>query len=642
MARVTEERVKELIGEAVGALSAEVQKEFAIVYEKLDSVQASNVESSRRLESMIESLASAVGGIQNAIYAFGEPRQPSAESAAILPTLVSAPALEKKSQDHTDANPESSGFAVPVSRPFQTVSLSVQAPSTPKDAPAGDLKAAVEELRSGLRTDLYTMFATKKNARRRAIGGRGSATKDAFKRRLSDDSESDESRGYGRLNDSSEDAKIDSEVESDVSENDDDIERAINRRDSFIQRVKEFDKQPQDHRAVVITRAQPSADHIKLTYLSVRAALGFARDIDCYLSKERVALSAPAYVDPKIIALVMSKNSKIRTTSNFYKLSNPELLAAIQRTIRPSTVQEFIHALEENVEFEMPGNVPPSWSRFKTFSNQLYVFRDQFLETYMYLIKGCDFERNLKFDVKTDGSIVKIFLDAIPGKYARVLMRGGRKEFDSLKDFFSFFFKAVSKHKKLARDAFNLASTYFTDVDKLKRGDQKKPRAGNGPPASRPPFKKLNQIGSLMDDDILPEFEELMDSAISSAVPRGVDDSGAEETDYFEEAEGSVSSSPTGFDSGPGPAVNAVMQSKPPLLLQRPHLSGSAARPAAMGANPKPGGIATANACFQFATTGICTRKECTYSHDPKVVMSFLEETMQKSAARLKELQGRK
>ena len=642
MARVTEERVKELINEAVGALSAGVQKEFTNVYEKLDSVQASNVESSRRLETMIESLADAIGGIQHAIIGLGESRKPTAESAAILPPTESASALEEESQEHTDANPGSSGVAAPVSKPLRTASLVAQVPVTPKDDRTGDLKAAVEELRSGLRTDLYTMFATRKNARRHAIGGRGSATKGAFKRRLSDNSESDESRGYGRLNDSSEEAKVDSEIESDVSENDDDIERAINRRDSFIQRVKDFDKQPQDHRAVVITRAQPSADHIKLTYLSVRAALGFARDIDCYLSKERVALSAPAYVDPKIIALVMSKNSKIRTTSNFYKLSNPELLAAIQRTIRPSTVQEFIHALEENVEFEMPGNVPPSWSRFKTFSNQLYVFRDQFLETYMYLIKGCDYERYLKFDVKTDGSVVKIFLDAIPGKYARVLMRGGRKEFDSLKDFFAFFFKAVSKHKKLARDAFNLASTYFADVDKLKRGDQKKPRAGNGSPASKMSFKKLNQIGSLMDEDVLPEFEELMDSAAVSAEPHASDNNGGDETEYFDDDEGSVSSSPAGFEVGSGPAVNAVMPSKPPLLLQRPHLSGPAARPTAVAANPKPGGTATANACFQFATTGSCTRKECTYSHDPKVVMSFLEETMQKSAARLKELQGRK
>lgn len=637
MAQVTEERVKELIGEAVGALKTEVQKEFVNVYEKLDAVQASQasqVESTRRLESMIQSLAYAVGGIQESLRDYGIYRKTSPVSE-VKPLSESPAASEEKLQESSEANPSSTGVAATIQKPAQAVSLAAKAPSTPQDDRAGDLKAVVDDLRNDIRTDLYTIFANKKKSRRQAIGGRGSATKGAFKRRLSDkSSESDESRDYDRLNDSSEEL----EAESDVSENDDDIEKAINRRESFIQRVKDFDKQPQDQRAVVITRAQPSADHIKLTYLSVRAALGFARDIDCYLSKERVALSAPAYVDPKVIALVMSKNSKIRTTSNFYKLSNPELLAAIQRTIRPSTVQEFIHALEENVEFEMPGNVPPSWSRFKTFSNQLYVFRDQFHETYMYLIKGCDFEKELKFDIKTDGSVVKIYLDAIPGKYARVLMRGGRKEFDSLKDFFAFFFKAVSKHKKLARDAFNLASTYFADVDRLKRGDQSKPRAAIGQSAARPPFKKLNQIGSLMDDDVMPEFEELIDTSVIPAEPSA--DNG-EETEYFEEDEEPLSSLPVDVDIGSSPVVNAVMPSRPPLLLQRP-ASGFAARPPATGANVKPGGTATANACFQFATTGSCTRKECTYSHDPKVVMSFLEETMQKSATRLKELQGRK
>ena len=127
MARVTEERVKELINEAVGALSSDVQNEFKNVYEKLDSAQASNVESSRRLESMIERLASAIGGIQDTMLGFGGSSKPSAESAVILPSMESAPALEEKSQGHTDANPGTSGVAAPVPNLSQTASLAAQA-----------------------------------------------------------------------------------------------------------------------------------------------------------------------------------------------------------------------------------------------------------------------------------------------------------------------------------------------------------------------------------------------------------------------------------------------------------------------------------------------------------------------------------
>ena len=628
MARVTEERVKELIAEAITAQATEVRTALVPIQES----QARSDFSIRRLEAMMEAVTNAVGDIRSTVLELVEYRQKDAVAAR---SSISAEGTVTDRIESSRGNEEVEAKAVRVgdNPAAEQPRLPPELPSTPPSEQPNAWKAAITELRQELRTDLYTMFATRTKPRRRLVGDHVRSKGARVGRDLSDAFEDFED---------SEDPRLEGSEESDVSENDEDIERAMNRRESYIQRVKDFDRQSQDQRAVVITRAQPSADHIKLTYLSVRAALGFARDIDCYLSKERVALSAPAYVDPKIIELIMSKNSKIRTVSNFYKLTNPELLTAIQRTIRPASVQEFIHALERNVEFDMPGNVPPSWSRFKTFSNQLYVFRDQFLETYMYLIKGCSFEKDLKFDVKTDGSVVKIFLDAIPGKYARVLMRSGRREFDSLKDFFAYFFKMVSKHKKLASEAYNLASTYFADEDKSKRPDQKKPRSGFGQPGAKPQYKKLNQIGVLMDDDEIPEFEELQDHAASVDEPaaNAAGDPDAD-TDYFEVNGDSEPSSPTGFDPASGAAVNAVVPSKPPMILQRPAYP---AKPAALGSGAavKPGGTATANACFQFATTGVCTRRECTYSHDPKVVMSFLEETMQKSASRLKELQGRK
>jgi hypothetical protein len=628
MARVTEERVKELIAEAITAQAMEVRTALVPIQES----QAKSDMSIRRLEAMMEVVTNAVGDIRSTVLELVEYRQKDAV-AARSPIVVDGTVTDRIESPRGNEEAEAKVVRVGDNPSAEQPRLPSELPSTPPSERPDAWKAAITELRQELRTDLYTMFATKAKPRRRLVGDRARPKGTRVGRDLSDAFEDFED---------SDDAHLEGSEESDVSENDEDIERAMNRRESYIQRVKDFDKQSQDQRAVVITRAQPSADHIKLTYLSVRAALGFARDIDCYLSKERVALSAPAYVDPKIIELIMSKNSKIRTVSNFYKLTNPELLTAIQRTIRPATVQEFIHALERNVEFDMPGNVPPSWSRFKTFSNQLYVFRDQFLETYMYLIKGCSFEKDLKFDVKTDGSVVKIFLDAIPGKYARVLMRSGRREFDSLKDFFAYFFKMVSKHKKLASEAYNLASTYFADEDKSKRPDQKKARGSFGQSGSKPQFKKLNQIGALMDDDEIPDFEELQEHAVTvdESAANAADDPGAD-TDYFDDNGDSEPSSPTGFDPASGVAVNAVVPSKPPMILQRPAYP---AKPAALGSGAavKPGGTATANACFQFATTGVCTRRECTYSHDPKVVMLFLEETMQKSASRLKELQGRK
>ena len=148
MAQITEEQAKELIGEAVEVLKAEVQKEFAQVNEKLDAVQAS-------------------------IQLFINPR-----SEMMIPMLGNSTALEGKFQENKNDNP--SPAVTSNSKPVQRV---IKAPYVPEDDHAGELKAAFEKLQNAIRMDLSAIFASEmKTSRGLSFGRRGSCTKCSLKR----------------------------------------------------------------------------------------------------------------------------------------------------------------------------------------------------------------------------------------------------------------------------------------------------------------------------------------------------------------------------------------------------------------------------------------------------------------------------
>jgi hypothetical protein len=289
-------------------------------------------------------------------------------------------------------------------------------------------------------------------------------------------------------------------------------------------------------------------------------------------------------------------------------------------------------ALEQNVTFGKPGDEAPSWNKFKKLAECMDVYRLEFVEAFNLLVLGADFKKELKFNGK-DGSVDRIFIKGIPGVYARNLMRGGRHEFDNLKDFLDYFFEKFEAHRKLAKKSYQTARTYFADGKKFES------TKSEDRPIAKRTFRKLNNMGSVSrkkeprsdDDDI--DYIDMEDGNIETSF--NVD----APTDYFTgtSEDGEIIIDVEDDDDDPldrqKKSLNAMVPTRPSgkfELLKRPVT------------NSRPGGTPTIQVCFSFATKGECkfTRegKTCTYSHDPGRVTEFLEETLKQATSRLKEL----
>ena len=467
-----------------------------------------------------------------------------------------------------------------------------------------------------MQTEMFGFFSKSKDKNRKSrlsIGERGKALNNLF-----------EGADY-RSNDS-EDEVIGIPV-TEETESDDDVvfSRGV-RRGSLIKEANGFVRSGEVNH-IIVTKAPSSTNHIVLPYLSVRTVLQFMRAVNRYQAREGISLKAAGIIEEGVVQNILSKNSWIRGDREFYNLSNDKLFLALQRAIRPEDVQGFLVALEQNVTFGKPGDEPPSWNKFKKLAETLDVYRLEFVEAFNLLVLGTDFKKELKYNGK-DGSVDRIFVKGIPGVYARNLLRGGRHEFNNLKDFLDYFFDKFEAHRKLAKKSYQTARTYFTDSKKLESDDRA---------TGRRKFRKLNNLGStLRVDDTKSEDEDFECVEIvgtDTDPPIQVD----APTDYFtgtSEDEGVVASAED--DDGPPDksrrSLNAMVPTRPSgkfELLRRP-------------ANLKPGGTPTIQVCFSFATKGECkfTRegKTCTYSHDPARVTEFLEETLKQATLRLKEL----
>ncbi|MEY4860639.1 MAG: hypothetical protein RL059_338 [Bacteroidota bacterium] len=399
--------------------------------------------------------------------------------------------------------------------------------------------------------------------------------------------------------------------DSDESEDNEAIDRDLDRRKSILRRVGGFEESATQ----VVTRMKPvaSSDHIKLSYLNVRQAITFGREIDRYQTKEDVPLKATVLVSENLIPLILAKNASIGGHSQFYRLSNVELLKAIQRSIRPEDPQEFLKALERNVKLDW--DEKPSWPKFKTFSDKLYIFKDEFIETVCYLLKGCAFRKEIQYNIK-DGSPIKIFLDAISGNYGWKLIRGGRRNFDSLVDFLSYFFKLHRELYKLSKRTSTVVSLYFLDNNTAENPAQK---LNSG----KTPFKsyKLNNLSLEGDQERVEE------------------DDG--DTDYYdiEPEDADLVPMPDDAEEIQEHTLNAISQpvkDKPGsvTLLKRPSNFSSS--------KPVQPGI-----CYQFALEGNCSRKNtpkgCSYLHpDSSGLATFLQQTKNKVETRMSLLKSEK
>ena len=375
------------------------------------------------------------------------------------------------------------------------------------------------------------------------------------------------------------------------------------RRGSLIKEANGFVRSGEVNQ-IIVTKAPGPTDHIVLPYLSVRTVLQFMRAVNQYQAREGISLRAAGIIEEGVVQNILAKNSWIRGDREFYNLSNDKLFLALQRAICPEDVQGFLVALEQNVTFGKPGDEPPSWNKFKKLAESLDVYRLEFVETFNLLILGSDFKKELKYNGK-DGSVDRVFIKGIPGAYARNLPRGGRHEFNSLKDFLDYFFEKFEAHRKLAKKSHQTARTYFS------AGTQ-----SGGPPTRENTLRKLKNSGLAM------RRNEHSDDERSAYVDA--------QTDYFAGTSEDDDIPP----DQPRTPLNAMLPTRPAGksdLFNRP-------------ADMKPSEAPAVPVCFSFATRGECkfTRegKTCTYSHDPGRVTNFLEETLKQATFRLKELRN--
>ena len=238
------------------------------------------------------------------------------------------------------------------------------------------------------------------------------------------------------------------------------------RRNSLANRVRfrSSKKVQSKNYEVIMTQAKPVCNS-KLSFVNAKNAFKFCMELDIFEQKENVKLTWSAYVEESAARQIQRKNKRmIPTLPSFYRLTNKQVFKAIQRTCRPSGVDEFLKVLEDSVEFVMPNGKEASFSNYNYLYSQLYIFFDVFREMFEFLLDGCKFQKELSYDDKP-GSIVRIFIDKVSKEtdYLQKLMKGSKtKSFDDLDMFYRFLRKKVEEHKYFTMHNSIISRTFFS------------------------------------------------------------------------------------------------------------------------------------------------------------------------------------
>jgi hypothetical protein len=87
--------------------------------------------------------------------------------------------------------------------------------------------------------------------------------------------------------------------------------------------------------------------------MTLRSLKKFTADLIAYKLREGIAIRrAVSYVDESARLTIMTVNRL--SLKGFYKLSNKELFSAIQRCIKPPSVEAFARALASSLDFYLP------------------------------------------------------------------------------------------------------------------------------------------------------------------------------------------------------------------------------------------------------------------------------------------------
>ena len=355
---------------------------------------------------------------------------------------------------------------------------------------------------------------------------------------------------------------------------------------------------------VVVTQTLAPTTHLRFKSMTLRSLKKFTADLIAYKLREGVAIRrAVSYVDESARLTIMTVNRL--SLKGFYKLTNKELFSAIQRCIKPPSVEAFARALTSSLDFYLPEGFEIAFANFQYFYTQLKSYRRDYREKLDLL------SRENADHVPPAGNdkegLIAIFLSKLPEHYAKSMYKALRhSRYHSIEAFLKSFFKEAKATWEVA------VKTQEFSQHIAKSGSSKGYVAPRPTPANPRP-NHLAQISERV--------------AVAGGGDSDTDDNYARqmatENEHLlihdEDSEVPLKSHPP--DDEPSIDELGYVDQKPRQLFQP--RGAIAPRPAPEGARkpPAPG----SNVCFRALKGDNCTDARCNYAHSQEAVVAAIK-----------------
>lgn len=392
--------------------------------------------------------------------------------------------------------------------------------------------------------------------------------------------------------------------------------RKYKKRDSIVMNTSEIGSNQKTK--ILLTQTPPDYSYITITNLSLKNVNRFIKDANIYQLKYGISIPLAVLVGDKIREhLVATSRGKI-SEAGFFRLRNRQIIKLLVKAIRPRSKMEFRLVLNKGTSFELPGGYRPSASDFKPFYDAYLFYNKQFL--HVYEVCAHNNADNIPPLNNKEGGLIKEFLDKIPYGYGKKLYESfADHKFETIYDFLSKMNKQIQKHYRSAM-ATRLVNQHFA-------GTQFEiPTAAatrSDPSKTKHKLHNVQHLSSALDffeDDDAHQLQcyecsdPLQPDAPSSA-------------DSDSELEGEVIQDnliePFDYpDEDPFPPSHQLAAFQPSKILQRPATTDPHVKPK----QPVTGPLA----CFNMLLSGKCERKNCSYSHDSKILTAKWVEVNEK------------
>ena len=355
---------------------------------------------------------------------------------------------------------------------------------------------------------------------------------------------------------------------------------------------------------VVVTQTLAPTTHLRFKSMTLRSLKKFTADLIAYKLREGIAIRrAVSYVDESARLTIMTVNRL--SLKGFYKLTNKELFSAIQRCIKPPSIEAFARALASSLDFYLPEGFEIAFANFQYFYTQLKSYRRDYREKLDLL------SRENVGHVPPAGNdkegLIAIFLSKLPEHYARSMYKALRhSRYHSIEAFLKSFFKEAKATWEVA------VKTQEFSQHMAKSGSSK----GYVAPRSAPSNPRPNHLAQIServavagggDSDSDDDYSRQMAAENQLLLVREEDSDGPVKSDPPEDE---VSLYELGY-----------VDHKPRQLFQP--RGAPAPRPAPDGARkpPAPG----SNVCFRALKGDKCTDARCNYAHSQEAVVAAIK-----------------